>query len=60
MMRVSMFLSALTVLAACGVDGEPIRPSMTTSVGVGSSGVNGSTTVKATKGNTSFEVGLGL
>jgi hypothetical protein len=30
---------ALTVLAACGVDGEPVQPSMNATVGLGSSGI---------------------
>lgn len=31
---------ALTALAACGVDGEPVQPTLNAGVGVSSSGVN--------------------
>ena len=60
-MRLSgMVLLSVTLLAGCGVDGEPIRPSMTTSIGVGSGGVSAGTTMSATSGNTSISVGVGL
>ena len=52
---------ALLTLAACGVDGEPVRPSMATTVGVGSGGdVYGGTSVGATLGNVTVGTGLGL
>jgi hypothetical protein len=47
-------------LAACGVDGEPIRPSMNTTVGVGSNGVSASTGATWTAGRTSVTVGTAL
>ncbi len=37
-LRVILLISAGFVLAACGADGEPIQPTMSASVGVGSSG----------------------
>lgn len=58
-MRYMIVLAALS-LAACGVDGAPVRPSMTTTVGVGDSGVHTATRVSATKGNMTVGLGLGL
>ena len=52
-------LIALLPLAACGVDGEPVQPSMNTTVGVGSNGVSGSTNVTVKSGNVSIGVGVG-
>lgn len=41
LMRLSFLcLLAITTLAACGVDGEPIRPSLNAGVGVSDSGVH--------------------
>ncbi len=51
-------LVVLGLLAACGADGDPVRPSMTTHVGVGSSGVHSSTSISATTGNVSLTLGL--
>ncbi len=51
-------LPLLFLLAACGADGDPIRPSMNTTIGVGESGVHASTSVSASKGNVSVTVGL--
>ncbi len=63
-MRRLMGLSRLILVglfvAGCGADGPPIQPSMSASVGVGTSGVHGSTNVRATRGNMSLGVGLGL
>jgi hypothetical protein len=59
-MKPLVWMLSLGVLAACGADGEPVKPSMNTTVGVGGSGAYGATTVAATSGNTSVSVGLGL
>ncbi len=59
MTRILAVLS-LAALAACGVDGEPIRPSMNTTVGVGSGGVSASTAATWTAGRTSVTVGTAL
>lgn len=48
----------VALVSACGVDGEPVQPTATTSVGVGSDGVSASTGVKVKKG--SFTVGWGI
>ena len=57
-MKYLMTLPLLLALAACGADGDPIRPSMSTTIGIGDSGIHGSTSVSATKGNVSVTVGL--
>ena len=48
----------LILLAACGVDGKPIRPSASTTVGVGTSGVSAGANVGIRRGI--FRVGAGL
>ena len=53
-------LAAFGLLAACGVDGEPIQPSMTTNVGVGKKGVSGSIGTSIVSGNMSVHVGTAL
>ncbi|WP_413247489.1 argininosuccinate lyase [Ruegeria arenilitoris] len=37
-LRVVLLIAAGFALAACGADGEPIQPTMSANVGVGSSG----------------------
>lgn len=59
-MRVLSVVVACAGLAACGVDGEPVRPHVNTHVGVGKGGVHTSTNVGASVGNVSVGVGLGL
>ncbi len=51
---------SLAALTACGADGEPIKPSMSTNVGVGTNGVSASTGVRVGKGPFSVGWGLGL
>ena len=51
-------LIAILALGACGVDGEPIRPSANVGVSIGKGGVNTSASVGASKGP--FSVILGL
>jgi hypothetical protein len=53
-----LVLIALTALAACGADGPPLRPSLNTSVSVGTNGISTSTTASVRKGPVS--VGLDL
>ena len=59
-MKSFFVLGALAVLSACGVDGEPIRPAMTASMGVGDSGIHTDATVSAAAGNWTMSTGLGL
>ncbi|MEM8979415.1 MAG: hypothetical protein AAGD04_08015 [Pseudomonadota bacterium] len=55
------FLSALAImglLAACGADGAPVRPSANVSIGVGPNGVTVTPRATVRKGNVSVGVGL--
>ncbi|MDT8327577.1 MAG: argininosuccinate lyase [Roseovarius sp.] len=52
---------ALLIVAGCGVDGEPVRPSLGTTIGVSSGGgVRATTNVGAVLGNVNVGVGVGL
>lgn len=46
------------VLAGCGIDGAPMKPSASTTISVGSDGVRTSANVQASNGT--FTVGVGL
>ncbi len=59
-MRMVTILLALCALAGCGADGEPIRPSLTTNVGIGDSGAKVHTQASASRGRWTMGVGLGL
>ena len=52
--------ATMAMLTACGVDGEPLRPTYATSVGIGSGGVSVGTRVGARKGPFNVGIGLGL
>ncbi|MBO9411568.1 MULTISPECIES: argininosuccinate lyase [Ruegeria] len=45
-------------LAACGADGEPIQPTMSANIGVGSSGTYGGVGVGLRKGGLGVFLGL--
>ncbi|WP_299138164.1 hypothetical protein [uncultured Tateyamaria sp.] len=57
MIRALCLLSLLS-LAACGVDGEPLKPHGAMNVGIGSGGVNAGATVGVTKGPLTVGVGV--
>jgi len=58
-MRYLMALPLLAFLAACGADGEPVRPSVNTGISVNGDGdVRTSTSISAASGNVSVSVGL--
>ena len=59
-MRVCLALLALAALTACGVDGKPIRPSLNTTVGVGSHGVHAGTALGVRVGGVRVSTGVGL
>jgi hypothetical protein len=48
----------LLALAACGADGEPVKPTLNAGVSLGSSGVNTNVSVGARKGPFSINWGL--
>jgi len=60
MTRFVLLAAAAAVLAGCGVDGEPVRPSMTANLGVGEGGLHTSTRLGARAGNWTLSTGLGL
>jgi len=49
-------LMAVLFLASCGVDGEPIKPSGSVGIGIGSDGISTSAKIGARKGN----IGVGI
>jgi len=49
---------AMAVLTGCGVDGEPLRPSLNAGVSVGTSGVTPGASVGLRKGP--FSLGMAL
>ncbi len=51
-------LGLLTLLAACGADGEPIQPTANVAIGVGKGGVYGRARVGVSQGPVSVTVGL--
>ncbi|WP_415404245.1 hypothetical protein [Tateyamaria sp. SN3-11] len=57
MIRALCLLSLLAV-AACGVDGEPVRPEANLNVGIGSGGIHTGGTVGLSKGPLSVGVGV--
>lgn len=58
MMRTLTALLSIAALAACGADGEPIRPSLNAGVGVSTSGVSVGGNVGVSKGPITLNFGL--
>lgn len=58
MARVIAMLGMMAALAACGVDGEPVRPSVDAGISAGKGGVFTSVGVGLSKGPVSVRVGL--
>ena len=62
-MRILIALVSLAMLAACGADGEPIRPTepkYSAKVGIGTSGVRTGGRVSFGLGKTQVTIGTGL
>ncbi|WP_282120098.1 argininosuccinate lyase [Ruegeria atlantica] len=57
-LRVVLLISAGVVLAGCGADGEPIQPTMSANIGVGSSGTYGGVGVGLRRGGLGVFLGL--
>lgn len=53
-------LCGLTVLAACGADGEPVQPTRDATITLSDSGVSGTARVALSQGPVSVTLGLGL
>ncbi len=58
MIRVVLLIAAGAALAGCGADGEPIQPTMSASVGVGSSGTYGGVGLGLRRGGLGVYLGL--
>lgn len=58
MIRAGFFGSILVMLAACGVDGEPVRPTLAANVGVGAGGISTNVGLGVNKGPLSVFLGL--
>ena len=59
-MKHVLAILALAALTGCGVDGEPIPPSMNANIGLGPGGVSASTGLTVTKGPVAVGWGVGL
>ncbi|RKF16279.1 argininosuccinate lyase [Roseovarius spongiae] len=59
-MRMTAAIALFAALAACGVDGPPVRPSVNTTVGVGSNGTNATVGTDWISGRVSTHVGVGF
>jgi len=57
-MKVIVTLMAFAVLAACGANGEPVRPSVNAGVSITPSGVNPSVSVGTRVGPVGVSIGL--
>ncbi|WP_170415083.1 argininosuccinate lyase [Ruegeria atlantica] len=57
-LRVVILITAGFALAGCGADGEPIQPSMSANIGVGSSGTYGGVGVGLQRGGLGVFLGL--
>jgi len=57
-MRVFFALILLSTIAACGADGEPVRPSVNAGVSITPSGVNPSVSVGTRVGPVGVSIGL--
>ncbi|MEI4232744.1 argininosuccinate lyase [Roseovarius sp. D22-M7] len=60
MKRIGLGVIGLLVLAACGVEGPPLRPSVGATISAGSGGVHTSVRTGARVGNVNVGVGVGL
>jgi hypothetical protein len=58
MKHAAVLMIVFTALAACGADGEPVRPSVNAGVSVTPSGVYPSASVGVSKGPLSVFLGL--
>ena len=57
-LRVGLLISVGAVLAGCGVDGKPIRPTINASVGVGTSATYGAVGVNVRRSGLGVFLGL--
>ena len=57
-MKRALCVLALMGIAACGVDGEPVRPTANVGVAIGSGGVQTGGTIGVSRGPLSVGVGI--
>ncbi len=57
-MKILFALTGLLLLAGCGVDGAPIRPSLNTQIKIDPDGVSTKANLGLTRGNLTIGVGL--
>ena len=53
-------LCGLSILVACGADGEPVQPTRDATITLSDSGVSGTARVGLSQGPVSIALGLGL
>ena len=58
MARVLIVLGVVVLVSACGVDGEPVRPSLNAGIGISGSGIHLGGAVGVSKGPVTVSVGL--
>jgi hypothetical protein len=58
MIRILSVLAVFATLAACGADGEPVRPSANLNIGIGSGGVHTGASVGVSRGPITVGVGI--
>ncbi len=59
-MRQLLIVGAVTLLAGCGADGEPIRPSYNGTISAGSDGVSAGIGTSIMRGNVRVVMGTSL
>ena len=57
-MKRALCVLALLSTAACGIDGEPVRPTANVGIGIGSGGVHAGGTIGVSRGPLSVGVGI--
>lgn len=59
-MRTLAAIMALAALVACGADGEPVQPTMNSTITLSNNGVGGQTNLALRRGNVAIDLGVGL
>ncbi len=60
MRRIVAFLTVFSILGACGAEGPPVRPTLSTTVSASSGGVYGGVRTGLRVGRVDLGVGVGL
>ena len=59
MIRIRLGAMALALLTACGVEGPPVRPTLDSTISMGSGGVYGHVGTRVSLGGINIGVGVG-